>query len=243
MITSIANNFGCGPIQMKDFQSDNMIILNAKFTIDPTHEAYKECDVLEIKVPDLKIGSSSETFCYIGSHELMWPGTSYTKDFKIITAIKTWIKDRNTICIEKFSHYDDLNDITIWLCGMYPVVGRRGELKLYDRTPVQYKALQTNLSASNLACVVEEGWCFLHFHYSNAYGVNEKTPIEAELVGFPTDVDFEFPMVGGGQQSTHGGCLYCDCTIKDGVLLLPEPKGSMGNTAANPFVMFYAVRG
>ena len=243
MITSIANNFGCGPIQMKEFQSDNMIILNAKFTFDPSNEDYKKCEVLEIKVPNLRINKSAETFCYICSHELMWPETSYRRDYKVATVAKTWIKDRNTICIEKFGHYDDLDDITIWLCGMYPVVGQRGELKVYDRTRLQYKAIQTNISASDLVCVIEEGWCFLHFYFSNGYGIKESTPIEAELVNFPTDVDVEFPMMGGGQQSNHGGTLYSDCTIKDGIFLLPEPKGAMGNTGAAPFVMAYLVRG
>ena len=228
---------------MKDYQDKNMVILNGKFTIDPSNEDYRNCEVMEINVPDLKIAASGETFCYITTQETMAKGTYYEYEAKVATVCKTWIKDRNTICIEKFGHYDDLDDITIWLCGMYPVVGQRGELKVYDRTRLQYKAIQTNISASDLVCVIEEGWCFLHFYFSNGYGIKEGTPIEAELVNFPTDVDVEFPMMGGGQQSNHGGTLYSDCTIKDGIFLLPEPKGAMGNTGAAPFVMAYLVRG
>lgn len=243
MITSISNNFGCGPIQMKDYQDDKMVILNGKFTVIPTNDDYRNCEVLEVKVPDLKIGRSAETFCYITTKETMAKGTYYEYEAMVATVCKTWIKDRNTICIEKFGVYDDLEEFTIWLCGMYPVVGQRGEVKVYDRTRLQYKALQTTVSPSDLVCVVEEGWTFLHFYYYNAYGIRKGTPIEAELVNFPTDVDVEIPILGGNQQSNHGGCYWTEAGVKDGKFLVPEPEGYMGSTGYAPFVMAYLVRG
>ena len=228
---------------MKDYQDNNMVILNGKFTIDPSNEDYRNCDVLEIKVPNLKIAASAETFCYITTHETMAKGTYYEYVTKVASVCKTWIKDRNTICIEKLGIYDDLDSFTIWLCGMYPVVGQRGELKVYDRTRLQYKALQTTISPSDLVCVVEEGWCFLHFYYYNAMSIRDGKPIEAELANFPTDVDVEIPIIGGNQQSNHFGNFWTEASLKDGIFLVPKPEGYMGSTGYDPFVMVYVVRG
>ena len=36
MFTSTGNNFGAGSIQFKDYQAENYVVLNAKFTYDPT---------------------------------------------------------------------------------------------------------------------------------------------------------------------------------------------------------------
>ena len=59
MFTSTGNNFGAGSIQFKDYQAENYVVLNAKFTYDPTDAAYLAADVLEIYVPDLAIDRSA----------------------------------------------------------------------------------------------------------------------------------------------------------------------------------------
>ena len=50
MFNSISNNFGDGTIQFKDYQEENYVVLNAKFTYDTTSPEYQAADVLEIKV-------------------------------------------------------------------------------------------------------------------------------------------------------------------------------------------------
>ena len=44
MITSTGNNFGGSAIEIKDYQSEKLIVLNAKFDIDTTSEAYQRAD-------------------------------------------------------------------------------------------------------------------------------------------------------------------------------------------------------
>ena len=51
MITCTKNNFGCGPIEFQDFQSDRLCVLNGKFVIDTASEEYKAAERLEIKLP------------------------------------------------------------------------------------------------------------------------------------------------------------------------------------------------
>ena len=59
MFNSTGNNFGAGTIQFKDYQASNYVVLNAKFSYDPTNAAYQAADVLEIYVPDLSIDRSA----------------------------------------------------------------------------------------------------------------------------------------------------------------------------------------
>lgn len=243
MITSIANNFGCGPIQIKDYQDDMMVVLNAKFKVNVQCEEYKNCDVLEIKVPNLSINKSAEAGCYMGASQLMWPDKSWATTYNNATCIKTWIKDKNTICIEKFGCYDSLDEITIWLCSMYPVVGQRGELKVYEKDAITYEAVQTQIRPNDLVLVKQPGWCFLHFYFYSTYAIKNGTPIEANLKGFPEDVDVDFPIIGGSHQAEVGGNLYCDAHIENGKFLVPEPDSRMTSTSYEPFVMIYAVRG
>mgnify|MGYP003484818960 CR=1 FL=1 len=39
MIIATGNNFGCGAIEIKDYQSEKVVVLNAKITFDPRNEA------------------------------------------------------------------------------------------------------------------------------------------------------------------------------------------------------------
>ena len=59
MFNSTGNNFGAGTIQFKDYQAENYVVLNAKFSYDPTNAAYQAAEVLEIYVPNLSINRSA----------------------------------------------------------------------------------------------------------------------------------------------------------------------------------------
>ena len=99
MFNSTSNNFGAGTIQFKDVQENNYIVLNAKFTCNPQDEAYKNADVLEINVPTLSIDRSTDSSVVVRfiSREL-YRGKIYAYDAGTIA--KSWIKDKNTLCIE-----------------------------------------------------------------------------------------------------------------------------------------------
>lgn len=92
MITATGNNFGAGTIQLKDYQNSNMVILNGRIALDPTDEAYIAAQQLEIYVPDLMLLKSTMTAVF--QHGLSWSRP-------MVTALKSWIKDKNTIVVEK----------------------------------------------------------------------------------------------------------------------------------------------
>jgi hypothetical protein len=59
MFNSTGNNFGAGQISFKDYQAENYVVLNSKFSFDPTSPDYQACEQLEIYVPDLSIDRSA----------------------------------------------------------------------------------------------------------------------------------------------------------------------------------------
>ena len=96
MITSTGNNFGAGQITLKDFQNEKVLVLNGKFTFNNKSEAFKAATVLEIYVPTLSIPKSGMSGCYI----------QFDVDGRLSgTTVKTWVKDRNTICFINMSFY------------------------------------------------------------------------------------------------------------------------------------------
>lgn len=238
MIQSISNNFGCDPIQIKDYQDSEMVILNTKFTFDPTNADYLAADVLEIKVPDLSIPKSAVAFAY----QTSFKEVPNFRSFNLAMVVRSWIKDKNTICIEKFPIFDELEDVTIWIMTMYAVLGRRGELQPYDPTEVTCDVVTpTELVASEVACVVKPGWVFFHMYFKDAK-VTDQAPITVNLEGFPDDVDFDVPLIGGNQFSGYNGCLYAPGTVSNGVFHVEKADSLMRDTGEDPFVMFYYVR-
>lgn len=91
MKVSTGNNFGAGHIEFKEYLSDNMIILNGRFSFDYTKEEYLNADVLEIYVPELPMKRSLDTAVFL----------TYENTYgRMGTIVKSWIKNKTTICLE-----------------------------------------------------------------------------------------------------------------------------------------------
>ena len=242
MITSIGNNFGCNAIEMKDYQSEKVVVLNAKFTIDPKNEAYKNASVLEIYVPDLTFAKSSNSSCYIRSEQLMWPDQSYRKTYGVGTVLTTWIKDKNTICIEKLPIYDELESIDIILATLYVQKGKRTTIEKSKVTKLNFVYQNYDMYESDVICVVEEDWCFLTASFSdNGYNYM-KEDFVITLEGFPTDVNIDICITGFPHQAdVLGGGTYLG-RLENGVITIPKPSASNSGTSYEPFIYFFAVR-
>jgi hypothetical protein len=118
MFNSISNNFGAGTIQFKDYQTENYVVLNAKFTYNTTSPEYQAADVLEIKVPDLMLSRSADTGVFTRFIDRR-QYSSYTMNYDGGTVIRSWIKDKNTICLEKFAPLERAEEITVYIQAMY----------------------------------------------------------------------------------------------------------------------------
>ena len=110
MIIATGNNFGAGQIEFKEYLSDNMIILNGRFSFDCTKEEYLNADVLEIYVPELPMKRSLETAVFL----------TYENTYgRMGTIVKSWIKNKTTICLENLEINSKYGSREFWFMCAY----------------------------------------------------------------------------------------------------------------------------
>ena len=224
MITITGNNFGAGQFELKDFQSEKIVVLNGRFTFNNKSEAFKAASVLELYVPELSIPKSGMSAAYIMFE-------SEGKAFG--TTVKTWIKNQTTVCIEKLDNWSDQTDeYTIYLVSLYAPKGQRGVFELGTKTRLTLNNTTSNNNyAYYQACYVSDDWCMIAL-MTGSYNteVNEYDEI-VELGGFPTDVDVELPFVADNINSTQTyGTDMLKASIKNAILTvysLPFGWGGM----------------
>lgn len=186
MITATGNNFGAYTIQLKDYQSDKMVVLNGRFELNPESEEYQSAKQLEIYVPDLSLPKSTMTAVF--QH-----GKSWTKP--MVTALKSWIKDKNTIVIEKplvlrsASAEPELD----FFCAYVPKGVRFTPEGMTPTTLTIENATLPNMSIAYQHCFITDHWVFLAIQLNGT-----KTPTEGEefsfrLNGLPNDLSADVP--------------------------------------------------
>ena len=236
MITTTGNNFGADQFQIKDFQSEKIVVLNGKFSFNNKSEAFKAVSVLEVYVPELSIPKSGMSGAYIMFES---EGKFYG------TTVKTWLKNQTTICIEKLDHWSDQTDeYTIYLVSLYAPKGQRGVFELGTKTRLTLNnTTSTNNYAYNQACYVSDDWCMVAL-MTGSYNTEIKPYDEiVELGGFPTDVDVELPFVGDNINSiqTYGTDML-KASIKNGILTIHSVIFGWGGMPRDHFLYGVFIR-
>ena len=186
MITATGNNFGAYTIQLKDYQSDKMVILNGRLELNPESEDYIAAKQLEIYVPDLSLPKSTMTAVF--QH-----GKSWAKP--MVTALKSWIKDKNTIVIEKplvlrsASAEPELD----FFCAYVPK-GVRFTPEGMTPTPLTIEnATLPNMSITYQHCFITDHWVFLAIQIRGTKTENEGDEFSFRLNGLPNDIAADVP--------------------------------------------------
>ena len=186
MITATGNNFGAHTIQLKDYQSDKMVVLNGRFELNPESEEYIAAKQLEIYVPDLSIPKSTMTAVF--QH-----GKSWSRP--MVTALKSWIKDKNTIVIEKpivlksASAEPELD----FFCAYVPK-GVRFTPEGMTPTPLTLEnASLANMSIVYQHCFVTDHWVFLAIQVRGTKTETEGDEFAFTHNGLPNDIAADVP--------------------------------------------------
>ena len=186
MITATGNNFGAYTIQLKDYQSDKMVILNGRLELNPESEEYIAAKQLEIYVPDLSIPKSTVTAVF--QH-----GKSWAKP--MVTALKSWIKDKNTIVIEKpivlknASAQPELD----FFCAYVPK-GIRFTPEGMTKTALTIEnSTLENLSIAYQQCFITDNWVFLAIQLNGTRTPNEGEEFSFRLAGLPNGIAADVP--------------------------------------------------
>jgi len=236
MITSIGNNFGADEITLKDFQSEKLVVLNGKFSFNNKSEAFKAASVLEFYVPALSIPRSGMSAGYI----------MFEADGKFYgTTVKTWVKNQNTVCIEKLDYWSDQTDeYTIYLVNMYVPKGQRGVFECGKETRLKL----TNTTSDNRydyfhGCYIDDNWCMIALTTGSYDTKSQPYDDIVTLEGFPTDVDIELPFVGDNINGVQKyGTDMLEANIKNGVLTIKNIEFGWGGMPRDHFLYAICIR-
>lgn len=245
MFNSTGNNFGAGVIQFKDVQESNYIVLNAKFTCSPQNAAYQAADVLEIYVPELSIARSTEAgvVVRIRIREDMY-GRTYNYDCG--TVAKSWVKDANTLCIEKLPIFDEQTELIIYIQTLYCQLGQGGNSSKGKKKSITCVSEDSFLrfGSSDTLCVVFEKWAFVHLMYDSCtYAMRDKD-WEAFFENLPTDITVDLPVMAAANYKISSLGSINECHIEEGYFTFPYAERGLGldNTANYVFCFAYLIR-
>ena len=243
MFNSISNNFGAGVIRFKSYQAPNYVVLNAKFSFDPTNAQYQACEQLEIKVPDLSIdrsGVAGVFVRFIDTQSFSWGDYVYDGG----SILKSWIQDKNTLVIEKQSWFDEMGPLTIYIYALYPQLNQgsnviKGTKRRLTMTTVDdYLYFSSDTFAVNF-----DHWSFIHLQFTGVAYAYRDALWEVTMEQLPDDITADVPVVGGGNQF-HDNCDgMAECHIGNRVLTLERRGAGFFNTGHDPFVFAFLVRG
>lgn len=207
MITATGNNFGAGTIQLKDYQSDKMIILNGRIPLNPSHADYEAAQQLEIYVPDLMLPKSTTTAVFL--HGLSW-------EKKYVTAVRSWIKNKNTIVLEKPPIFRNVNSSPVldFLCAYVPK-GVRFEIQDMQVTTLAI-ADSTSESAQirYQQCFITDNWVSLAIQLQGFRGENEGDAFSLRLTGLPSDLNADVPFFFNSHTYSYPGSFEIPITIQ-----------------------------
>lgn len=214
MITATGNNFGAGTIQLKDYQSDKMVVLNGRVALDPDNTDYQAAKQLEIYVPDLALPKSTQTAIF--QHGLSWTTP-------VVTALRSWIKNKNTIVVEKpiVLRSASAQPVLDFLCAYVPKGVRFAPDAMTPVTLAIEDATLANMSISYQQCFITDGWVFLAMQLYGAKTPTEGDAFSFRLAGLPSGLAAQVPFFfNSSTYSTagsfevpitfNGDCLSCE---------------------------------
>ena len=245
MFNSTGNNFGAGVVAFKDVQESNYIVLNAKFTCSPQRAEYQAAEVLEIKVPALSIARSTIAGVVARYKERgISYGYPYVRDGG--TVLKSWVKDANTLCIEKLPVFDDQAELIIYIQTLYCMLGQGGNATKGKEKRITATSEDNALrfSTSYTFCVIFKKWIFYHMMFDGVSWAFRNLDWEAFLDTMPEDVTADVPVIASYNYGNDKLGGITESRLEGGYWMLPKDERGDGfeNTGNYVFSFGYLVR-
>ena len=233
MIISTGNNFGAEHIEFKEFFSENMVILNGRFSFDHTKPEYLNAKVLEIYVPDLPMKRSLETAVFM----------LYDNQIgRMGTIVKSWIKDKTTICLENFDVPERFGNREFWFTCVYLPMGQRNTFEVEGQVDLKLENFSWSQREEYACAIVREKWAYVCFVIEGFYQSEANVPYSIDLTNFPTDIVADVPYVVQTTNKSGWGSHIVSCTISDGKFNNPGNSEQLLKDASSSFVKVFIVK-
>ena len=233
MIISTGNNFGAEHIEFKEFFSENMVILNGRFSFDHTKPEYLNAKVLEIYVTELPMKRSLETAVFM----------LYDNQIgRMGTIVKSWIKDKTTICLENFDVPERFGNREFWFTCAYLPMGQRNTFEVEGQVDLKLENFSWSQREEYACAIVREKWAYICFVIEGFYQSEANVPYSIDLTNFPTDIVADVPYVVQTTNKSGWGSHIVSCTISDGKFNNPGNSEQLLKDASSSFVKVFIVK-
>ena len=213
MINCISNNFGVLPasIQFKDYQSQNIIVLQGMFSVDTTDTDYQTAGVLRITVPELSFRNSHDTQVFVinrndGAHD--------------ITLAKAWIVKGNQICVSPLMEWDSLGSYEIMFATAFIPANKVDTVEFANHRDLNVMCQKGSLSGNHLHYWEATGWREIYLSGTGLqFDENTDTIICSLSNCFDVEADF-IPLIYTNDLTRTMGSQFFPCTYHGGNLVI-----------------------
>lgn len=215
MLTITATNFGVVPanIQVKEYHTANLLVLDGEFTVDTTAGEYAGIRPMTLTVADLPFSKSREGTALV---------TVLSDGVKYATITKVWISDKNTINIAKILPYKSAGSYKVKFSTILIPTKITGAVTL--NTKKTYVPAITKGQATDVEVYTVENpnWMMLVLRAASLTFDENDSQVEMTLPNFPAGVDTSFPVFYNEGLWVNLGSKYYPASLQNGVLTISK---------------------
>lgn len=236
MLTVNATNFGLAPsdIQIKEYRSANLLVLDGEFIVDTSAEEYSGIRPMQLSVVNLPFSKSR-------------PGTALvtvlSEGVKYATITKVWVKDKNTICIDKILPYKSAGSYKVKLNTMLIPERITGEVALHQRTGHTPSVTKGESAGLEIFTIQSDDWLILTLKATSLTFDTDSQTVEISLPDLPENVSSSFPVLYNEGLWVALGSKYYPATLENGsIVISKDGNADEASNTGNKFTRIVIVR-
>ncbi len=237
MITSVSNNIGIEQVSFKDYQSGNLTILNGRFDVDPSSEAWKNATEIVFDFSSLLMKESADTCVYLIDTRTL---SQSEKSFRG-TILRSRISG-GSLRIEKVDAFDEHGPLRVVVCSAYARGGQRAGIVSdgFVATGISGNSSDTVLKKKCLIVKERYVFCLMTFDGFRAEGGSLSQSFG--ITGMPSDVDVEIPVIYSNPYISDKGHPLSIGRVSGGHFSCVNPDDNAYTANDGTFLHFFAVR-
>lgn len=215
MLTITATNFGVTPanIQVKEYHTANLLVLDGEFTVDTTAEAYAGIRPMQLTVADLPFNKSREGTAIV---------TVFSEGVKYATITKVWVSDKNTINIAKILPYKSAGSYKVKFSTILIPTKITGTVALNTKKTYVPTITKGQATGVEIYTVENPNWLMLVLKATSLTFDENDSQVEMSLPNFPAGVSFEAPIFYNEGLWVNLGSKYYPASLRNGVLTISK---------------------
>lgn len=219
MLTILGNNFGgnYSGVTLKSLGDRFFNVVNGSIDVVASGAAYESAEVLELTVSGLTLSASAPVAVY---------ATMEVSYQKYITVTKAWVKDAQTICIEKVAGWAARPGYRLtFQCVFFPLgydICPQGK----GRTKVSLQNPPSGVALGWESCLFLDDWAFVYLSFGSFNLIDPYTAVSLTLNNVPAGANGNLFLVYNDGTLANRGSGYVPMTLNGTSLVTDEPPGS-----------------